>query len=114
MGVGAVAGPFRAPGRCARAGVDDIDGLAADRRHEPVHVAPEVERILRGRRHANEFSAQRRQLVLQPPAGRSDQRAAALGDHRFGDLERRPLGAAGIEFGNNLENDHGSGKPGRT
>ena len=22
--------------------------------------------------------------------------------------------AAGIEFGNNLENDHGSGKPGRT
>ena len=86
--------------------MDDLHGLALDDPDQGTHVGPQGQRVLAGDGQAQQLTAQRGELVLKPSALARDQSAATVCDDRLGDFQRRPLGTAGFEFGDHLENDH--------
>ena len=57
----------------------------------------------------NQLSARGRQFALQPAALAGDEGATACCRDSLGDLDRRALRAAGIEFGYDLKDVHQEG-----
>jgi hypothetical protein len=101
---GLAASAERDPGRRARAGVNEIDPLLGDQTRQARHVERHRQRILGRGGKRREHAADRLQLAGEPPPLRRDERARADSDEGCGDVDRRPLGAAGVEPGNDLQN----------
>ena len=90
-------------GRRARAHMHQIDRLALDQRDQPAAIGQHDQRVLRLHRHGREHSAARLQIGDHAPAVRGDDGAPAGLHHRLGHIQRRLLGAAGVQVRNHLQ-----------
>ncbi len=77
----------------------------ADDPREPQRIEKHDARVLRLRREADQLAAHIGQLFFKPAARRDHKREPAAQRDRLGDLDGRPLRAAGGKLGDDLQND---------
>ena len=93
----------RDPGGRARAGVNDIDALVDDQPREAPRIEQHRYGIFGGGGKRRQQAADRLQFAGQPSAFGRHQSARAGRHQRGGDVDRRALGAAGVDARNDLQ-----------
>ncbi len=83
--------------------MDHIDFLPPDDAGQPVGVQEHAHGVLRGRRKRQPLAALRLELANEPPALGRHERARAQCGQSLGDIDRRALGPARLEFGDQLQ-----------
>ncbi len=92
--------------------MDEIDPFGADQFRQLADVQRHAQGVLALRREGDPKAAARLQFADEAAALAGDQRAGAGSHERGGDIDRGALGAAGVQFGDNLE-DRSPGKLGK-
>lgn len=87
--------------------MDQIDALALDQLAQTADIARHHQRIFRLERQFVMDCVNAPEIMLQPPAGRGNQRRPSHLGNAGSDIDGAPFNPAGFQFGQYLQDDGG-------